>query len=87
VYKLFVVIDNDILSERGGGCEIVVNDLTIRVSDSEEDISPIGSPGLVEGSPGGITRHLQSGFRGLGEPHMGFTAAVVDELVTDLEHN
>jgi hypothetical protein len=63
VYKLFVVIDNGILSESGVRGEVIVDNLALRVGDGEPNVSPISSPRLVEGSPGGITSHLQSRFR------------------------
>jgi hypothetical protein len=63
VYKLFVVIDNGILSESGVRGEVVVDNLALRVGDGEPNVSPVGGSRLVKGSPGGITSHLQSGFR------------------------
>jgi hypothetical protein len=63
VYKLFVVIGNGILSESGVRGEVVVYNLALRIGNGEPNVSPISSTRLVEGSPGGITSHLQSGFR------------------------
>jgi hypothetical protein len=65
VYKLFVVIDNGILSESGVRGEVVIDNLALRIGNSEPNVSPISSPRLVVSSPSSITSHLQSGFRGL----------------------
>jgi hypothetical protein len=63
VYKPFVVIDNGILSESGVRGEVVVDNLALRIGNGEPNISPVRSTRLVVSSPGGITSHLQSGFR------------------------
>jgi hypothetical protein len=42
-YKLFKVIDNGILSESGSRCEVVVDNLALRVGDGEPNVSPISS--------------------------------------------
>jgi hypothetical protein len=51
VYKLFVVIDNGILSESGVRGEVIVYNLALRIGNGEPNVSPISSTRLVVGSP------------------------------------
>ena len=75
-----------ILQRRGRG-EVGVDNLTVRVGDGEPDIGPVSGARALVSAPSSRPCHLQSGFRGLREAHMGFATAIVDELVTDLEHD
>jgi len=67
--------------------EVVVDNLALRVSDGEPNISPVRSTGLVVSSPSSVTSHLQSRFRGLREPDVVAATAIVDERIMYLEHD
>jgi hypothetical protein len=87
VYKLFVVIDNGILSESGVRGEVVVDNLALRIGNGKPNVSPVRSTRLVVGSPSSVTSHLQSGFRGLRQSDVVADPAIVDEGVMYLEHD
>lgn len=64
-----------------------MDDLAIRVSDSEPDISPVSSTRLVVGSPSLTLSYLHRLLSRTVLSRDDFTAGIVDEGEVNLEHD